>query len=90
MQEIHSMLGRAAYQLSIASANGTYNEQERQSQQQELVELKEEISRITESTNFNGKRRILYYLFYLQQTLQRQICQWYGELTESKRRSLYF
>lgn len=53
MQEIHSMLGRA-YELSIAAANGTYNDQERQIQQEELDQLKQEIERITESTNFNG------------------------------------
>lgn len=52
MTEIHSMLERA-YQLSIASANGTYNNQERSIQQEELEELKQEINRITEYTNFN-------------------------------------
>lgn len=53
MQEIHSMLQRA-YKLSIASANGTYNDQERQCMQEEIDELKLEIDRIATDTDFNG------------------------------------
>lgn len=52
MQEIHSMLQRA-YKLSIASANGTYNDQERQCMQEEIDELKLEIDRIATDTDFN-------------------------------------
>ena len=53
MQEIHSMLQRS-YQLSIAAANGTYNDQERQCMQEEIDGLKLEINRISECTEFNG------------------------------------
>lgn len=53
MQEIHSMLQRS-YQLSMASANSTYNDQERQCMQEEIDELKAEIDRIAKCTEFNG------------------------------------
>lgn len=53
MQEIQSMLQRS-YQLSIASANGTYEDRERQDMQSEIDELTVEIDRIASSTNFNG------------------------------------
>ena len=53
MQEIHSMLQRS-YQLSMASANSTYNDQERPCMQEEIDELKAEIDRIAKCTEFNG------------------------------------
>ncbi len=53
MEEVHSMLNRMM-ELSIQSANGTYSEQNRQSMQEEVDGLAEEIERIQDTTNFNG------------------------------------
>ena len=52
MEEIHSMLQRANT-LSLASLNGTYTHKERLNMQEEFKQIREEISRITEHTEFN-------------------------------------
>ena len=54
LTEVHSMLNRMV-ELSIQSANGTYdNEVDRANLQQEVDQLLEEIDRIADTTNFNG------------------------------------
>jgi len=54
LEEIHEMLNRMT-ELSDQSANGTYDDAlDRVSLQREVVQLKEEINRIANSTNFNG------------------------------------
>ena len=53
MEEISAMLQRG-YQLSAQAANSTYNETSRSAMQAELDELRDEIGRITENTEFNG------------------------------------
>lgn len=53
MQEIHAMLNRAN-QLCIASANGTYDAMDRGAMEEELTQMKAEIQRITDHTEFNG------------------------------------
>lgn len=51
--EVHSMLNRMM-ELSVQSANGTYTEEERGMMDQEMQDLKTEISRIGKTTTFNG------------------------------------
>ena len=41
-------------ELAVQSANGTYNQQDRDSLQAEVVQLKDEIERIATTTQFNG------------------------------------
>ena len=54
LTEVHSMLNRMV-ELATQSSNGTYaNEVDRENLQSEVTSLKEEIDRISESTNFNG------------------------------------
>jgi flagellin len=53
LTEVHSMLQRG-YQLSVQAANGTYNETARRDIDLEIQELKSEIDRISEKTEFNG------------------------------------
>lgn len=54
LTEVHSMLNRMV-ELSTQSANGTYdNETDRANLQKEVESLKDEIDRISESTNYNG------------------------------------
>ena len=54
LTEVHSMLNRMA-SLATQSANGTYdNEVDRANLQKEVVSLKKEIDRISESSNYNG------------------------------------
>lgn len=43
-------------ELAIQSANGTYNDQAREGLQKEVDELTQEINRIVETTEFNGKK----------------------------------
>lgn len=52
-QEIHDMLNRMT-ELSTQSANGTYVEEDRAALGAEFDELKSEIDRISDSSNFNG------------------------------------
>ena len=51
--EVHSMLNRMM-ELSVQSSNGTYTEEERGMMDQEMQQLKTEISRIGNTTTFNG------------------------------------
>ena len=54
LTEVHDMLNRM-YSLAEQSANGTYeNETDRAQLQKEVTELKSEINRIADSSNFNG------------------------------------
>lgn len=54
LTEVHDMLNRMTT-LAEQSANGTYqNELDREQLQKEVSQLKEEIDRIADSTNFNG------------------------------------
>jgi len=54
LTEVHSMLNRMV-ELADQSANGTYdNETDRANLQKEVTQLKSEINRIADSTNFNG------------------------------------
>lgn len=54
LTEVHDMLNRMV-ELASQSANGTYdNETDRANLQKEVDQLKEEINRIADSSNFNG------------------------------------
>lgn len=54
LTEVHDMLNRM-YSLAEQSANGTYeNETDRAQLQKEVANLKDEINRIADSSNFNG------------------------------------
>ena len=54
MTEVHDMLNRMV-ELSDQSANGTYdNDTDRANLQKEVTQLKSEINRIADSSNFNG------------------------------------
>jgi flagellin len=53
LTEVHSMLNRMV-ELATQSANGTYGRSERSKLNDEVTNLKSEIDRIADSTNFNG------------------------------------
>lgn len=54
LTEVHDMLNRMV-ELADQSANGTYdNSTDRKNLQKEVTQLKSEINRIADSTNFNG------------------------------------
>ncbi len=53
LTEVHDMLNRM-YSLAEQSANGTYDGTDRTQLQKEVNELKNEIDRIADSSNFNG------------------------------------
>ena len=54
LTEVHSMLNRMT-ELATQSANGTYDDNvDRANLQKEVDSLKDEINRISESTNYNG------------------------------------
>jgi len=54
LTEVHDMLNRMV-QLATQSANGTYdNDVDRAQMQKELDQLRDEINRIADSSNFNG------------------------------------
>ena len=56
LQEVHDMLNRMD-SLATQSANGTYDDTvDRTNLQKEVNALKEEINRIADSSNFNGKK----------------------------------
>ncbi len=55
MTEIASMLQRMS-ELSVKAANGTMTEEDKQTIQAEIAQLKEEITRISDSTEFNGQK----------------------------------
>ena len=54
LTEVHDMLNRM-YEISEQSANGTYEDAtDREQLQKEVSQLKDEINRIADSSNFNG------------------------------------
>ena len=53
LSEVHDMLNRMVY-LATQSANGTYDGTDRVQLQKELDQLRTEINRISEASNFNG------------------------------------
>ena len=54
LTEVHDMLNRMV-ELATQSANGTYSDTvDREQLQKEIVQLKDEIDRIADSSNFNG------------------------------------
>ena len=53
LTEVHSMLNRMV-ELANQSANGTYQNEDRRNLQSEIEQLKDEIDRIADGTNFNG------------------------------------
>ncbi len=53
LTEVHDMLNRMV-ELADQSANGTYDGTDRTQLQKEVTELKKEINRIADSSNFNG------------------------------------
>lgn len=55
MSEISEMLQRMN-ELAIKSANGTMSESDRATVQDEVSQLKEEITRVAETTEFNGQK----------------------------------
>ncbi len=55
MQEVTNMLQRIR-ELSIQSANGIYNDADRETLDAEVQQLKQEIDRIAETTSFNGQK----------------------------------
>lgn len=55
LSEVSDMLQRMN-ELAIKSANGTMTEQDRETIQEEIAQLKEEIERIADTTEFNGQK----------------------------------
>ena len=53
LTEVHDMLNRM-YELAEQSANGTYDDKDREQLEKEVNQLKTEINRISDSANFNG------------------------------------
>ena len=53
LTEVHSMLNRMV-ELATQSANGTYSSANRTEMQKEIVALRDEINRISNTANFNG------------------------------------
>ena len=54
LSEIHEVLQRMN-QLAIQASNGTLTESDRETIQEEVTQLKEEINRMAETTQFNGQ-----------------------------------
>ncbi|WP_026478975.1 flagellin N-terminal helical domain-containing protein [Alkaliphilus transvaalensis] len=57
MNEIHAMLQRMR-ELAVQASNGTYNDEDKQTIQNEVDELLAEIDNIVKTTNFNEKKLI--------------------------------
>lgn len=55
LQEVTNMLQRIR-ELSIQSANGIYNDDDRKTLDAEVQQLKQEMDRISETTSFNGQK----------------------------------
>ena len=55
LTEVHSMLNRMV-ELATMASNGTYEDTNRGQYQKEIDALNEEIDRISQSANFNGKK----------------------------------
>lgn len=54
LNEIHSILERIR-ELAVQAANDTYDEVDRDSIQEEIYQLQDEIDRISDTTDFNGR-----------------------------------
>jgi flagellin len=54
LAEIHDVLQRMS-ELAIQSSNGTYTDKDRQTIQDEITQLKQEIERMANTTQFNGQ-----------------------------------
>ena len=54
LTEVHEILQRMS-ELAIQATNGTNSDNDRKTIQDEIIQLKEEISRIAETTQFNGQ-----------------------------------
>ncbi len=54
LSEVHSILQRMS-ELAIQAANGTNSDSDRQNIQDEISQLKDEIQRISDATQFNGQ-----------------------------------
>lgn len=55
LDEVHSILKRMR-ELAVQAANGTFDESDRDSMQDEIAQLQQEIDRIAETTDFNGRK----------------------------------
>lgn len=55
LDEVHSILGRMR-ELAVQAANETFDETDRDAMQSEIAQLQEEIDRIAETTDFNGRK----------------------------------
>ncbi len=55
LSETHS-IGQRMRELAVQSANGTYTDEDREIINQEFVQLKSEIDRIAQDTEFNGNK----------------------------------
>ncbi len=54
LNEIHSVLARMR-ELAVRAANETYAEEDKDAMQDELVQLQDEVNRIADTTDFNGR-----------------------------------
>lgn len=55
LNEVHSILARMR-ELAVQAANETYAEEDRDAMQAEIEQLQDEIDRIAETTDFNGRK----------------------------------
>lgn len=55
LDEIHSILARMR-ELTVRAANETYAEEDKDTMQDEITQLQEEIDRIADTTDFNGRK----------------------------------
>lgn len=55
LNEVSDMLQRMN-ELAVKSSNGTMTDEDRETIQQEIVQLKEEVTRVAETTEFNGQK----------------------------------
>ena len=55
LSEVHDMLQRMN-ELAVKAANGTMTDEDRATVQEEIAQLKDEITRVSETTEFNGQK----------------------------------
>lgn len=55
LNEVHSILARMR-ELAVQAANETYAEEDKDAMQSEIAQLQDEIDRISETTDFNGRK----------------------------------
>ncbi|MBQ9984249.1 MAG: flagellin [Lachnospiraceae bacterium] len=55
LNEVHSILARMR-ELAVRAANETYAEEDKDAMQDEIVQLQDELDRISETTDFNGRK----------------------------------